>query len=1143
MGKFDHFKGQLPIELIEAMEAEVESSDTLENAGERLAIIEDSYVSKTSSTLHLYADSATGLDSNTGLSASSPKQTVAAVMALVPYIIEQRVIVHLAGDLAVTTDSSLLSNRTIGNIKGGYAVTISGEDDVTVVDDNSGSNYSATGSSTASVTVSGAGWTPNEFHGRMVEILDGPEAGMLRGVQRNTTDTIYFVRTLGSDPTNPSFRVVRPKTRIYVTSPNGYGSNVQLLNNSGPGMDDIMIQRLHFEDARLFPSGSASIGLNSVTSRQVVATTQEEFLAHGYVGLGPLQFYNTGVDPDTGLTLAASNRWAKACSIVADTGMNVKTAGQLVLIGVGLGGVLTATDTTLNFQYFGAASAVYIDCIIYETAYPSSIVLEGGGADPALKIIGSNFNLTGTLTIHSGTGNAVYVESSDVLSLPPLDGAGVSGFALHVGENSKVVIADSGNSITASAGDITFDGIREAATLASVEGGTPAISELTFSLVRNASPVEVVATRDHDVLHLYLSETGDDNDDGMSAATPKATIEAIRAMLPDTIVNHVIVHVDGMITLTERVYFSDFEISRRRTDIGPAINFMFAGSGTYAIYDDNTGSNYTATGSSTSTVTVSGAGWTPDEFRGRCIEPVAGAEAGSYFTVISNTTDTCTVMGSTDIGLVAFRFVHPADGFYAATRQELYFTAIFGSPNSSVTLQNIRFTDESYPTFSGIDPQVSLRGVLIEGAASGLYDTALYTNQCVSVFFGIWDIDTTTGETIYAPFADTVAAVATVSGRTQISRCGACNSYLALLSEVLIDASPLSMLYGSQYDSLLMRNTQKPVTATTTVADGNRMLNASTPLSPKIVGAVVLRNSELRMQQDSGKAAIVLGSLDMEDSLFEVVGTATIPTEIGGINAVRSAIDSAIDVQVSGVTGDAISLDHSTLHIAGDLTGSGNTGFSLNVGDNSHAVLEGTNTITSTAGDITFDGTNEATTFSAVEGGTPAISPKTNSLVRDSATIEVLATDVINGGSIASYGEIYVRDNSTATSFGGTGESSKSQVAIFDTNGVGLDATPDYTNYHITIGEAGVYRVSFSVVLTGTASQEIGFAVYKNNGATAFDNLHEHLKLSTNGDVNGGSHGLITLAAGDTLELWCWNETLANDITISDAVLSIDRVG
>lgn len=158
-------------------------------------------------------------------------------------------------------------------------------------------------------------------------------------------------------------------------------------------------------------------------------------------------------------------------------------------------------------------------------------------------------------------------------------------------------------------------------------------------------------------------------------------------------------------------------------------------------------------------------------------------------------------------------------------------------------------------------------------------------------------------------------------------------------------------------------------------------------------------------------------------------------------------------------------------------------------------------------------------------------------------------TLVFTGGSGGlPFGEIYAYDSATTITITAAGIANKVQITAFDTNGQSNDTTPDHTSDHITITKAGVYLVTVSISPESVAAggaDEFGFAVFKNNGATLFPNLHSHRELAGGGGDTGSVSlsGLIDAAVNDTIEVWCWNEDSTNNIVIDDINLLVVMVG
>jgi hypothetical protein len=151
---------------------------------------------------------------------------------------------------------------------------------------------------------------------------------------------------------------------------------------------------------------------------------------------------------------------------------------------------------------------------------------------------------------------------------------------------------------------------------------------------------------------------------------------------------------------------------------------------------------------------------------------------------------------------------------------------------------------------------------------------------------------------------------------------------------------------------------------------------------------------------------------------------------------------------------------------------------------------------------------------------------------------------LFHGTGGLAFGEIFAKDNSTTTSVSSGGWT---QITIFDTNGVSNNTTPDHTNDHITITQAGMYMATISIVVENNAGagHAVEFSLYKNNGASEFTNVHAHRTLSAGTDKGSVSlSGIVDLAVNDTIELWATSDSgTAKNITVSDVTLSLIQNG
>ncbi len=146
------------------------------------------------------------------------------------------------------------------------------------------------------------------------------------------------------------------------------------------------------------------------------------------------------------------------------------------------------------------------------------------------------------------------------------------------------------------------------------------------------------------------------------------------------------------------------------------------------------------------------------------------------------------------------------------------------------------------------------------------------------------------------------------------------------------------------------------------------------------------------------------------------------------------------------------------------------------------------------------------------------------------------------------YGEISAYNVADTITITTAGIANKVQITSFSTNGVSNNSTPDHTNDHITITIAGHYFCTVSLHIEsagGGGADTFGFGVYKNNGATLFQNCHGHRKLAGGGGDVGAItiSGIIDLAVNDTMELWTWNEDSTDDLVVQDVTLSLIQIG
>jgi hypothetical protein len=161
--------------------------------------------------------------------------------------------------------------------------------------------------------------------------------------------------------------------------------------------------------------------------------------------------------------------------------------------------------------------------------------------------------------------------------------------------------------------------------------------------------------------------------------------------------------------------------------------------------------------------------------------------------------------------------------------------------------------------------------------------------------------------------------------------------------------------------------------------------------------------------------------------------------------------------------------------------------------------------------------------------------------------IEDNGSVVFNNESGLVFGEIYAHDANDTLTISGSGKANKVQVTTFDTDGLSNNVTPDQANSHITIDKSGIYLcvISISAESGSGVGFEAGFSAWKNNGTDEFENIHAHRNLSGGGGDTGSisMSGIIDLVAGDTVEIWTWNETNTVNVIVDDITLSLVQIG
>jgi hypothetical protein len=158
-------------------------------------------------------------------------------------------------------------------------------------------------------------------------------------------------------------------------------------------------------------------------------------------------------------------------------------------------------------------------------------------------------------------------------------------------------------------------------------------------------------------------------------------------------------------------------------------------------------------------------------------------------------------------------------------------------------------------------------------------------------------------------------------------------------------------------------------------------------------------------------------------------------------------------------------------------------------------------------------------------------------------TAAVGAIDADSNGLI--YGEIYYHGSGFNTVL--AAQDTDYQILGFDTDGLSNNTTPAHGEDHITVANAGMYLVSYSVSARSAASNQYEFKVKYNNGATEVANSHTHRDTTVGGKLGvAASTCIADLPASATVELWVFRTdgaAVSKTITIEAVNLVVTKIG
>lgn len=453
------------------------AGNIVNEGGSRPTLVQllNSRATVTTGELHVYADGTSGDDANDGLSAATPKKTLQAAFDLVPNFINHWTTLHASGTFEEADGRLTISARNLQS-----SLIITGDFAVTAVDDNVGSNYTATapetGISNIGDTVS-AVWTVDEHKGYWVEFLDGPLIGKMAMVYSNTADTLVFSKDQSESPAAGSqFRIVRPTTTINADTTYGIFS---VFGCVGDG--SIYFQNLFLTGSKV--GLSAYNNLSRVYATQIIQPTGREWSYRKTFGGGnavSVIQYNNGVYTFTLNEIGVSLLTAT---------FSMRAATELRLSNSVLTLIAAVNCTLFHRGGNRIAKAIYETCADYD-AQGSDFMFKyagyrenlfGGSSGPAIKFVGSTVRINaGSLTVSDSGSHGIEAQSSFLKIEGVITGTGNAGAGVYAHSGSVVHIKDgSPPTLTGTVGDLAVsDPAVEEETWANIDGGA-AVAVLT----------------------------------------------------------------------------------------------------------------------------------------------------------------------------------------------------------------------------------------------------------------------------------------------------------------------------------------------------------------------------------------------------------------------------------------------------------------------------------------------------------------------------------------------------------------------------------------------------------------------------------------------------------------------------------------
>ena len=453
-------------------------------------LVDDDGVTTAAMTLHVES---AGSDATADGSVSLPFATIQAALDFVPKRIKHPVVIEIgAGNFAGFSLNSFAFMKPASSAAGAY-LTIKGTYvAATAATGSSSGTATSGGAGTAGVsggtlTKTSAGWTVNNFAGKLLHTIAGTGSAQYRHIVSNTADTLTVIGTWTAPANGTTFEILdygavvnaaisRPATYLGAESANSQA--VLIYGNTGDYSPSASTGPLIvFDGLKIAPStgiGIVAFGGSSVlVQRSHISTGSTSVGVTAQEGTNFIFLQNLIENSSTATVASFSgavrhtNTWFK---------------------GGGIGLSLTGTKgSNLNSNYFSGQSATGTGLLLSQgtasVQFNSNIMVGGGSTSTAVKVTSATATTTySSVSVQGGTfsgyGTGISVVGPQFVRIDAVLGTGnTTGVAVSLGARAHVA---SGTTITGTT-EVNIDGV--ASDYATMRAASPKLITNTYGTI------------------------------------------------------------------------------------------------------------------------------------------------------------------------------------------------------------------------------------------------------------------------------------------------------------------------------------------------------------------------------------------------------------------------------------------------------------------------------------------------------------------------------------------------------------------------------------------------------------------------------------------------------------------------------------